>query len=429
MAVRADCAVRPAFVGCAGLVPFVAALALAACAPEPGGEPLLARSALATPDVGWLAFGDATRGHALAERYQCNRCHEAPSLAEPTQKQRCFGCHDDLMTGRLEAPSEVLDSFVPHIADLRRAPSLEGAGRLLRPEWLVAFLQAPHDLRPSMVATMPRLAIGQREAIDLAAWLSGGARDEPSRDTSAGDVERGRQAYLARGCASCHAFGGAGVPEPAVLPRGAARREHDAPAIELAPDLRHARVRLRPDRVAAWIREPASIRPATLMPTLGVTDAEAADLAAFVLGAPLAEPEPAPPRPRLPLLERPVGFAEVEQRVFRRSCWHCHSQPAYGAGDGGPGNTGGFGFAGKRIDLSSYEAISGGYVGDDGQRASLFARAPAGEAPLLVAAMLARTEELEGLAGPVRGMPLGLPPLEPEQIQLVESWIAQGRPR
>jgi hypothetical protein len=29
----------------------------------------------------------------------------------------------------------------------------------------------------------------------------------------------------------------------------------------------------------------------------------------------------------------------------------------------------------------------------------------------------------------VRGMPLGLPPLEPEQIQLVESWIAQGRPR
>lgn len=429
MAVSAACAVRPAFVGRAALVPLGAALALAACTPEPGGETLGARSALAPPEVDWLALGDAQRGHALAERYQCARCHEVPRLAQPTQKQRCFGCHDDLLGGRLEAPPEVLDSFVPHIADLRRAPSLDGAGRLLRPEWLVAFLQAPHDLRPSMVAMMPRLAIARHEAIDLAAWLGEGAAPAPALAVTTGDVERGRQAYLARGCAGCHAFAGAGVPEPSPLPRGAARGEHDAPAVELAPDLRHARVRLRPELVATWIRAPASLRPATLMPNLGIAEAEAADLAAFVLRAPLAEPEPSPPRPRLPLLERPVSFAEVEQRVFRRSCWHCHSQPAYGAGDGGPGNTGGFGFAGKRIDLSSYEAILGGYVGDDGQRASLFARAPGGDAPLVVAAMLARAEELAGRSGPVRGMPLGLPPLEPEQIQLVESWIAQGRPR
>jgi hypothetical protein len=29
----------------------------------------------------------------------------------------------------------------------------------------------------------------------------------------------------------------------------------------------------------------------------------------------------------------------------------------------------------------------------------------------------------------VRGMPLGLPAVGPEEIQLVESWIAQGRPQ
>jgi hypothetical protein len=28
----------------------------------------------------------------------------------------------------------------------------------------------------------------------------------------------------------------------------------------------------------------------------------------------------------------------------------------------------------------------------------------------------------------VLGMPLGLPALSPEEIQLVDSWIAQGRP-
>jgi hypothetical protein len=31
--------------------------------------------------------------------------------------------------------------------------------------------------------------------------------------------------------------------------------------------------------------------------------------------------------------------------------------------------------------------------------------------------------------GRVRGMPLGLPPLSSEDIQLVETWIAQGHPR
>ena len=28
----------------------------------------------------------------------------------------------------------------------------------------------------------------------------------------------------------------------------------------------------------------------------------------------------------------------------------------------------------------------------------------------------------------LRGMPLGLPSVTPEELQLVESWIAQGRP-
>jgi hypothetical protein len=50
--------------------------------------------------------------------------------------------------------------------------------------------------------------------------------------------------------------------------------------------------------------------------------------------------------------------------------------------------------------------------------------------PRLVRALLARHDEEAGaVSGAVRGMPLGYPPLSPEDIQLVESWIAQGRPR
>jgi len=48
----------------------------------------------------------------------------------------------------------------------------------------------------------------------------------------------------------------------------------------------------------------------------------------------------------------------------------------------------------------------------------------------LVAALLARQLGAEAQNDPeIRGMPLGYPSLSPEEIQLVESWIAQGRPQ
>ena len=48
----------------------------------------------------------------------------------------------------------------------------------------------------------------------------------------------------------------------------------------------------------------------------------------------------------------------------------------------------------------------------------------------MVSVMQARREEELGqpVEG-VRGMPLGLPSMSPEDIQLVESWVSQGRPR
>jgi hypothetical protein len=164
------------------------------------------------------------------------------------------------------------------------------------------------------------------------------------------------------------------------------------------------------------------------MPNLGLTPADAADLARFISTAPLD----GAPRPvvaaRRPVLDRPVGFAEVNDRVLMKTCRHCHTDPDKARGDGGPGNTGGFGFEPRRLDLSSYEGVSAGFVDARGLRHSVFERLPDGT-PRLLAALLARHAEQAGLPGAVRGMPLGLPPVGPEEIQLVETWIAQGRPR
>ena len=161
-------------------------------------------------------------------------------------------------------------------------------------------------------------------------------------------------------------------------------------------------------------------------PRVAVQDA--ADLAELIFTTPLDPPAKRSVPSRLPLLTRKVGYDEVAEKLLHKICWHCHSQPDYARGDGGPGNTGGFGFAPRKLDLSSYESIASGYLDDKGERRSLFTNGPSGE-PILLEVLLARQKEHAGQRARVRGMPLGLPPVSPELIQLVESWIAAGHPR
>src|SRR4029079_7358735 len=99
--------------------------------------------------------------------------------------------------------------------------------------------------------------------------------------------------------------------------------------------------------------------PKALSPDRAMTEStpaptDARDIAAYILTAPLAAPEARPAPPRLPPLERKVSYDEVSKKGFRRTCWHCHGEPDYAAGDGGPGNTGGFGFKARGVNFVDY---------------------------------------------------------------------------
>lgn len=382
---------------------------------EGGIEPSHAERVAAAP----AALVD--EGRALALEYECVRCHEVPSLPEPDPKQDCVGCHQRIEAGDMDAPPDVLTKWQEHLEHLQLTPDLGGARRFRR-AWLEDFLLEPHDLRPGIEATMPRLDLDPERAKALAAFLSPEAELE---HRLGGDPGRGRQVFDARGCGSCHAFTGLEVP----LLRPAAESQ-TAPVTRLAPDLRYARDRMRPDLIESWLRNPSSVHDGALMPNFGLDADEIEDVAAFIFRAPVRDPEAGMPPPRLPLLERPVAFAEVDEKVFKKTCWHCHSDPDYAPmGDGGPGNTGGLGFPGRGLDLASYEAMASGSKGDDGKRRSIFRKLDDGT-PALVAHLYARhLEEAGEPVDGVRGMPLGLPPLSLEDIQLVESWIGQGRPR
>lgn len=369
-------------------------------------------------------LGDPERGKALVAEFECHRCHAGTGLAAPKLEHDCVGCHEQIATDRFQAKPEKLAKWKPHVMPYRDVPSLGELGARLRPAWVRDYLLRPHDLRPNLTPTMPRLALSPEQARDIATHLTRAGEPPPATSTvsaSSANIAHGKQLLTERGCVGCHQVSGAGLPSPP-------KNEPPVRTLGLALDLRFARERSTPAAIARWLQDPQRVKHDAAMPNLGLSADDARDLAAFLSFGELAPPPPSPEPSRLPLLARRVGFEEVNEQVFAVTCRHCHTNPDLADGDGGPGNTGGFGFKPRKIDFSSYQGIQSGGVDARGERVSLFAPTKDGT-PRLIAALLARKDELIGNeSDEVRGMPLGLPPLSAEQIQLVESWVAQGRP-
>jgi cytochrome c2 len=339
--------------------------------------------------------------------------------------KHCVNCHQDIMGGKFKAAPDKIAKWKKTVVHYWDIPSLEGAGNRFKEDWIAQFLRAPKDLRPHMKSTMPFLEVSAQDAADIAAHLTKDKKAPPK--AKPGDASRGREILDTKTCGTCHLMSGVtelkDKPDPNAT--GDALR-----AIDLAPDLRFTRERWDHDHLVAWLLDPPGVKKGTRMPNLALTQKEAEDAASYLLTTPLEEIKTSMPK-RLPVLDRPVSYKEVDERVFHKTCRHCHTDADAALGDGGPGNTGGFGFKPRKLDLSSYRGASAGVLDKKtGERVSVFQKLADGT-PRLVATLWARhTEEVLHQSNPeVRGMPIGLPPVSPEDIQLVESWIAQGRPQ
>lgn len=460
------------------VVAAVAAAAGAGCKrPSAGGDDAGPAADGAATSLAPTPAGDAVRGRALAATFECARCHEGTGHPKPPHDKQCVGCHTNIVTRAFRAPSPAAHAkWLERTRELADVPDLGSAGRAnaesaapsrLRRAWVEAFLLDPVKVRPNLHASMPRLALTTVDARDLAAYLAAPEAPEPAdlvAARKAADLGHGRRILETRGCGTCHSMTGVLPLPPSPLPEETARalsrldepvRVFDIPdgldrqrqperARRLAPDLALTRQRMTFERTVAWLRDPHAVAKASAMPKVALDEAEVRDVAAYLHDVKLAEPEAPKPFERLPLLTRAVTFDEVDQKVFHRTCWHCHSDPDFAIGDGGPGNSGGFGFAPKKLNMLRYESLLAGAVDEKGQRTSVFEKDAAGT-PRLVRVLLARHDEARAAAsgkppgaagaqlaagpGALRGMPLGYDPLSAEDIQLVESWIAQGRKR
>ncbi|MDP2309779.1 MAG: c-type cytochrome [Pseudomonadota bacterium] len=386
-----------------------ALLLLAGCAasaaPAPSGVPA---SPSTSPEAGL----------AILRGADCAVCHAIPDVEAPARTASCVGCHAWVKAVAQSPKARAVamsvfpkwERYERTVRSYAEVPDLGAAAARLDPAWWGSYLRDPHDLRPMMDETMVRVGLDATQLAAVTAWA--GSRLVPVPPTPAPDranLARGEALFASKGCVACHTFGARSV----------------GPGIAAAPDLRHARDRMSDDGVVAWIVDPTAVSPQATMPALGVTREEAIALRDWIV---LAEPGGSrPPAPAaLPVVTRPVAYAEVEEKVFGKICIHCHMDPEQNEGRAGPGNAGGFGWPATGIELQNVASLRkhGPAILD----ALLRRRDEAvrdvvhpGEAP-------ASTVEFPAIRPEKPGMPLGLPPIPDADIALVRAWYAQGAP-
>lgn len=86
-------------------------------------------------------------------------------------------------------------------------------------------------------------------------------------------AERGKEAIRTHGCVACHTIPGVAGPKSHVGPplEKIARRAYIG---GMVPNV--------PSEMIRWLKDPPQVDPRTAMPAMGISDAEARDMAAYL---------------------------------------------------------------------------------------------------------------------------------------------------
>jgi cytochrome c2 len=174
-------------------------------------------------------------------------------------QRNCRACHVVDGTGRAIAALINDANFLP--------PDLSPQGGRAQSPWLFNFLKDPTvmKIRPWVSVRMPTFQFTDDEANRLVLMFSAEGK-VPAFDTMQhfapppANVAIGREIYSMLRCAQCHSTAPVGDPANPPIP-------NTADSTSLAPNLTLAKVRLRHDWIADWIRRPDEMIPGTRMPT------------------------------------------------------------------------------------------------------------------------------------------------------------------
>ena len=160
-------------------------------------------------------------------------------------KYSCVGCHQvDGWGGKI----------VSMYDDVNEAPpQLNAQGFRTQTDWLYHFLDNVQPIRPWLKVRMPSFNLSSEERNKIVEGFQAKASQPVFVDNSqkvqwdAGERASAVKLFEALACASCHTTGFNKDPAS-------------------APDLHKAVPRLRPDWIAAWLRDPQKYMPGTVMP-------------------------------------------------------------------------------------------------------------------------------------------------------------------
>lgn len=185
----------------------------------------------------------------------------------------------------------------------RPAPDLRGIGDRVGRAWLQRWIVEPQAVKPG--SPMPDVIGTSRRDLDdaeaIVAFLSTlgptGAAPLPAVQPAA--IQQGRELYHAIGCVACHGPIGMDLPDDPPVPLGDLRGKWRRPSL------------------ARMLQDPTSSRPGGRMPAMGLSEAEADAIAAFLLASLGEAPAGA---------GKPVGGDVHRGRAafVARRCANCH---------------------------------------------------------------------------------------------------------
>jgi len=200
------------------------------------------------------------RGAALFHGH-CVQCHGAPGVAQAGIGQSMQPVPGPLVDAMQRWRPREVYWITRHGIKMSGMPAWEF--RLDEEQlWdVVAFVQQLPELTPQAYAQATRGAAGLQP------------RPPPAAPARAGDVERGRLALTQYACHACHTIPGVTSSSPNVGP----------PLAGLAGrSLIAGRLANTPDNLVSWVRDPKAFKPLTAMPDMGVSEAHARDIAAYL---------------------------------------------------------------------------------------------------------------------------------------------------
>lgn len=219
---------------------------------------------------------------------ECEACHGAPGVAA---QQIGRGINPDPprlpKAGAKWSDGEIY-WIVANGLKMSGMPAMQ-AGHTPRDLWaLVAFVRRLAWLSPREYAQMVAAAAGDTAAARAAAWLPRGDLGFAAL-RARGDARRGRRWIARYACGACHVV--PGVPQ-AVGQAGPPLTDFAARHY-IAGELINT-----PENLVTWLLDPRAVEPGTVMPRVGLSPAEAYDVAAYLytLGEATRLEPPFPPR-------------------------------------------------------------------------------------------------------------------------------------